>query len=428
MKLDLQEIKKSDKKQKNVLIGMKLLKNVMVIFSTIFLNVYIFKSLNNNVELYICGLLCSIGFAELISFVLFHVLSRKNTMIVYRCSFVLDIILIVSVLFIKTPTFPIILLFYFLQELSNACFYGPHEIGEMQHTSSKNSNKYLAKSTSISSLVKIVSPFLSGLIINKMSYAVLFVVVGVVAAIMFALSIFMRDFDVRDNKLDLKTFCKKAFKYPQARRFYLSFTFFRLSMGGTIYTILPVILFMKTGSEFSLGSWSSLFSFLTIVTLLTFMFVKNYKLKVILSVAMICCASLLITFWTSLVSFIIFNVVYYMFEKLYENEIFSTRLNVIKLPELEKYKREHHLIYDLFANIGYAVGYSVILLLYKTIPSANALSMIISIVGLLIIVSAILLILSKKSYEKEINEIESNFIVEGDNIGESKVSNEDTKI
>jgi MFS family permease len=406
MKIDIQAIRNNDKNQKDVLIGMKLLKNVMVVFSSIFLNVYIFKALNNNFELYLLGLLSAILFQQCISFVLFHVLSKKNAMIIYRCSFIFDIVLIILVLFIKSPSFPIILLFYFLQEFANACFYGPHEIGEMQHTSSKNSNKYLAKSTSITSLVKVVSPFLSGLIINQMSYAVLFIIVGIVAAIMFVLSIFMRDFAVSEGRIQLKTFCKKVFKYPHARRFYLSFTFFRLSLGGTIYTMLPVILFMKTGSEFSLGSWSSLFAVLTIVTLLAFMFVKNYKLKIILSITLLCIGCIMMTFWTSFISFIIFNVVYYMFEKLYENEIFSTRLNVIKLPEIEGYKREHHLIYDVFANFGYIIGYALILLLYKVIPSANVLSIIITAVGMLIIVSGVLLILSKNSYQNELVKLE----------------------
>lgn len=385
--------------QKGLLITMKLLKNIMVIFTTIFLNVYIFKALDNNFELYIFGIIFTIIAAEVLSLITLRLLSRKNAIWVYRFSFVVDIFLIIAVLFVKNPTFPIILIFYFLQELSNSLFYVPHENGEMKATDKGSANKFLAKSTIFTSLAKVVAPFLSGLTIDKLSYTVLFILVGIVAIIMFILSFFLNDFDVKDTKLKLREFQKKAFKYPHIKYFYLSFTFFRLSMGGTIYTILPVILFMKVGSEFSLGSYSSLFALLTIITLSIFMYIQNKKFNIILSTIMISISCIMITAWTTLTSFIIFNIIYYMFEKLYENEIFSMRLNAIKVPELESYKKEHHVFYDIFANIGYIIGYLLILLLYKTIYYTNILSIIISVIGLFIIISAILLIKSKVQYQ-----------------------------
>lgn len=398
-----QEIKENEIQQKRVLIILKLLKNIMVIFSTIFLNVYIFKALDSNFGLYLLSLIITVVLSEIASLVLFKFLSKRNAMIIYRLSFILDAFLIVLVLFIKTPSFPIILLFLFLQELANTFFYGPHEIGEMKATSASSSKKFLAKSTIITNLAKVISPFLSGLIIDKMSYAVLFIIIGINAIIMFFVSLFMRDFDIKDTKLHLKEFNRKAFKYSSVKNFYLSFAFFRLSLGGTIYTILPTVLFMKLGSEFSLGGWSSVFALFTILTMIIFMNIKKSKFIIILSNIMICLSCLLITFWTGIVSFIIFNAVYYTFEKLYENEIFSERLNAIKIPELEDYKKEHHLMYDVFANVGYLIGYLLIWILYKLIPSANTLSIIICIVGMLLIVSAYLLIKSKQDYSKIVN-------------------------
>lgn len=387
-------------KQKNILILIKLLKNIMVIFTTIFLNVYIFKALDNNFKVYLYGIIFTIAIDQILSLIVLSLLSKRNAKIVYRLSFVFDILLIVAVLLVKNPTFSIILLFYFLQELSNTCFYCPHEIGEMKATDNGNTNKFLAKSTIFTSLAKIVSPFLSGVIIEKLSYTLLFTIIGIVAVIMLILSLHMNDFDIRESRPQLKEFINKAFKYPHIKNFYLSFTFFRLSMGGTIYTILPVILFMKVGSEFSLGSYSSIFALLTIITMIIFMFIQNKKLNIILSTILMSISCMLITAWTTLVSFVIFNAIYYMFEKLYENEIFSMRLNVIKIPDLEDYKKEHHIVYDMFANMGYMAGYLMILLLYKTISITNILSIIVGVMGLFIIVSAIFLIKSKSEYER----------------------------
>ena len=401
----LQEIKENKKKQKAILICEKLLRNIMVTFSTIFLNVYIFNSLESNLELYLCALIFSIIFAEIISVVVLHVINKRNAMIIYRLSFVSDAILIILCLLIKSPTFPIILLFYFLQELANSCFGCPHEIGEMKATSSKDSKKFMAKSSIFSNLTKIAAPFLSGLIIDKLSYTWLFIIIGIVAVCMFVLSIFMQDFDANDNKLQLKTYCKKACKYPHVKDFYLCYGFFRFSMGGTIYTILPVILFLKVGSEYSLGSYSSIFAALTIITLLCFMNSKNYKFDIILSLVMISISCILIAFWSSFVSFVIFSVIHYMFERLYENDLYSTRLNTIKVQELESFKREHHFMYDLYANIGYIVGYLIILLLYKVIPSANILMIIICAIGLLFNVSGVFLIRSKLRYDKLIKQM-----------------------
>ena len=141
----------------------------MVIFTTIFLNVYIFKALDSNFNLYIFGIIFTILMSEILSLSVLKVLSKKNATSIYRLSFVVDILLIIAVLLVNAPSFPIILLFYFLQELSNSLFYAPHEIGEMKATDKSSANKFLAKSTIFTSLAKVVSPFLSGLAIDRLS-------------------------------------------------------------------------------------------------------------------------------------------------------------------------------------------------------------------------------------------------------------------
>lgn len=79
----------------------------------------------------------------------------------------------------------------------------------MKATNTKDSKKFMANSSIVSNLTKIASPFLSGLIIDKLSYTWLFVIVGIVTITMFVVSIFMRDFDANDGKLKLKEFCQK---------------------------------------------------------------------------------------------------------------------------------------------------------------------------------------------------------------------------
>ena len=396
------EIKQDEKVQRAVLITLKLLKKVMVVFSSIFLNVYIFQALDNDFSMYLIGLISAIVFNQIFSLVIFSILSQKNAMFIYRASFVFDIFLIILVIFIKSPTLPIILMFYALQELSNNCFYGPHEIGEMKATGHKNSSKYLVISTIFTSIVGIVSPFLSGLIIDKMSYTILFIIVGFIALVMFVVSIFMKDFDIISRKLQLKQFCQKAFKKPHIKSFYLSFTFFRFSIGGTVYSILPVVLFMKTNSEFSLGTYSSIFALLTILSLTIFMFIKRKDIVTIVAVVFMCVASIVLAFFSTFAMFVVFNAIYYSFGKIYENEVFSTRFNVIKTKELENYKKEHHLVYDIFANIGYMLGFLLIFLLYSVIPSADALTIIIGGLGLFMIISLILLMRAQNLYVKEV--------------------------
>ncbi len=410
----ISQIKQDPKAQKSILIVLKLLKKVMVVFSTIFLNVYIFQALDNNFTMYLCGLIVSIVFAEIFSLIIFSILSKKNAMLIYRMSFVFDAILIILVILIKTPTLPIIFMFYALQELSNCCFYGPHEIGEMKATSHKDSSKFLSLSTIMTSIVGVISPFFSGLIVDRLSYTILFIIVGVVAIIMLIFSFCMKDFDIVSRKLKIKEFCSKSFKKPHMVSYYFSFLMFRFSTGGTIYTILPVVLFMKTGSEFSLGTYSSLFALLTIITLLIFMFVKRKKIFTCVSVALICLSCLVLSIWSTFIVFVIFNAIYYSFGKIYENEIFSTRLNVIKTNELSMYKKEHHVMYDIFANIGYLCGYLFIMLLYNVIKLANALTIIIGILGMLMIVSLILLLRAQKYYQFELLKEEIDYDIDRD--------------
>ena len=167
---------------------------------------------------------------------------------------------------------------------------------------------------------------------------------------------------------------------------------------------------MKTNSEFSLGSYSSIFAALTIISLLIFMFIKKKNAITVLSVVLICLSCIALSIWSTFSSFIVFNAIYYSFGKIYENEVFSARLNVIKTKELAEYKKEHHVIYDIFANIGYFSGYLVIMLLYNLIPSADALTLAISILGLLMIASLVFLVRAQKLYQTEIKKEEDNAV------------------
>lgn len=406
---NLISIKNNIKIQKQILIALKFLKKIMVIFSTIFLNVYIYKSLEGNFNLYLIGIIVSIIFAEIFSIIIFNIISEKNHMIIYRLSFVLDAILIVLVIIIKSPTLPVIFVFYALQEMANACFYGPHEIGEMSATNNKNSSNFLMFSTIITSIASIISPFLNGIIIEKISYVLLFSIIGVIAIIMFILSLFMQKMSIPSRKLQLKQFNQIAFKMPHVKYFYLSFTFFRFSTGGTIYTILPVVLFIKTGSEFSLGTYSSLFALSTIITLSIFLFIKKNNFIPPLCAITLAISCIMLIFWSTFTAFIIFNLIYYTFGKLYENEIFAMRLNTIKTENLQIYKKEHHVMYDIFANIGYIIGYLLIYLFINVIKSTDILTIVIGIMGTFIIISMLFLYKAKKEYSKFIiNENKQN--------------------
>ena len=63
------EIKQDEKVQRAVLITLKLLKKVMVVFSSIFLNVYIFQALDNDFSMYLIGLISAIVFNQIFSLV-----------------------------------------------------------------------------------------------------------------------------------------------------------------------------------------------------------------------------------------------------------------------------------------------------------------------------------------------------------------------
>ena len=79
------------------------------------------------------------------------------------------------------------------------------------------------------------------------------------------------------------------------------------------------------------------------------------------------------------------------FGTIIESESCSAVYASIKVDELEKYRKEHMLIFNIYMFIGQVISYSLVYVLYNYFYNVNVLSITISILMFFLIIAAIYL-------------------------------------
>ena len=158
-------------------------------------------------------------------------------------------------------------LFRILYSLAKTCYSVPYEIVIMGSNNHKTMSNFLANVNILNYLATIFTPIFSGFIIEKFSYNILFVILSIEALLIIIISLQIKSFYVDEKKVNLKSYFSKIKKYSHLSNIYKCMFFRRISLQGAITDLLPVLLFLKIGSELSVGSYNSMFAIISIVSL-----------------------------------------------------------------------------------------------------------------------------------------------------------------
>ena len=144
--------------------------------------------------------------------------------------------------------------------------------------------------------------------------------------------------------------------------------FRRISLQGAITDLLPVLLFLKIGSELSVGGYNSMFAIISIVSLFILKLVnkKGIHKKFYISFAIfIFVSSLFLIFNTSFITLLIYYILINSLGSVLESESCSVVYDAINVDELSQYKREHQITFNIYMLFGQIISYSFALVLYK---------------------------------------------------------------
>ncbi len=102
-------------------------------------------------------------------------------------------------------------------------------------------------------------------------------------------------------------------------------------------------------------------------------------------------SSLMVVFNASFATLLIYYILMNSFGKTIESESCSAVYAAIKVDNLEKYRKEHIMIFNMYMFVGQIISYSLVFILYNFFYNLNILSISIAILMFFLIISTIYL-------------------------------------
>ena len=378
-----------DEQNRKTIAQISFMRSFITVFFNIFFNIYVLKIIND-VGFVIKVNLISLIFGFTFNTIILKYINSKNAKYIYRSSFILLVVCIGLLLGLKENIIKYIFLFKMLYALQEVSFYGPLELITMGANSHKTFSSFQANMNIISNIATIVTPVFSGFIIEKFSYNILFVILIIEAIVIIITSTKISNFYIEDRKVNIKEFWDKAKKYPHMKDIYKCMFYRRISAQGAIVDLLPIILFLKLGSEFSVGTYSAVFAMLSIfaLSLLKLINKKNIKKKFYVPLAIIIFASTIILVCIpSYEAILIYYICMKTLGKVIESESCSAVYEAINVQELSKYNREHDIVFNVYMFAGQVISYSLTYTLYTFFYNENILSVAVSVIMFFLIIS-----------------------------------------
>ncbi len=383
-------------------------RNFIRIFFTLFFNIYILKIVNNDLSFVIKYSLFGVIAEIIICYIVLKFINSKNAKIIYKMSFPLLILNILALMVFKEKIVNYIFIFKILERLTEVCYSAPYELIVIGSSNKKdisnNMSNFIANINILSGIATILTPIFSGFIIQKFSYYMLFIILIIEATIIIIISFKIKDFTVNDKELQLSKFWKIAKTKNHLQDIYKCMFYRRISSKGAITELLPIILFLRLGTELDLGTYNSIFAIISIISLQILKIInsKNVKKGFYKYLAItIFISSILVVYNSSFITLLIYYILMNSFGTIIETESCSMVYEIIKTENLIQYKKEHIFIFNIYMAIGQIISYSLVYILYNHYYDINILSISVSILMFFLIISTEYLNKTKKYVENK---------------------------
>lgn len=370
------------------------LRKFMSVFFSLFFNIYILKIVNNDMNFILKYTVYSVVLGFILEYILLKVINSKNASLVYRMSFILSVISIILLITFKENIIKYIYLFKTLDTMRSLFYAVPYELIVIGSNSNKTMSSYLANLNILENITAILAPIFSGFVIEKFSYHILFIILALEAVFIILISLKIKDFTVQDNKMKLVEFWKIAKKEQHLKDIYKCMFFRRISTQGAMTELLPIVLFLRLGTELGFGGYHTAFAILSIVSLQILKIInrRNIKKNFYPYMAIIIfISSLFVVFNASFITLLIYYILMNSFGTIIESESCSAVYAAIKMNNLEKYRKEHMMTFNIYMFIGQLISYSLVYILYHYFYNVNILSIAIAILMAFLIIATVYL-------------------------------------
>ncbi len=378
-------------KNKKTLAALSLLRKIFEIFSSLFLSIYLFQLVQGDFNFLLLYAAFNAVVGCIINFLLMKVMRPDNANFIFRSSIACEIIGILMLLIMRENLLSVIWLFALVQRFAKNAHYVVYEVTLIRSTKTQSLSSYVAGINILGGMITLIAPLVMGYTITNFSWHVVFILM-LIDAIASAVIATKVDFSVIDNGFRPVKFWKKAFKNKTMRSAYFIFYLKRLSgSDGVLEYLLPVVLFLALGTEFSIGNYDSLFSVVYIIMLeiVRVLNKKGMAKKFYVPLALL----MLISAANMVADFSTFSILLFYFTMktggaLIALEGSSMIYTVINKEKLSNYTREHHFTWNLFLSLGNLTGIAIAYIIYNNFYSQEVFASVILVLMIFFVIQA----------------------------------------
>lgn len=381
-------------RNKKTLATLSLLRKIFDIFSSIFLNIYLFKLVQGNLNFILLYAAFNAITGCLLNFVIVKIINSRNANHIFRLSFVCEIISMLALLVLKENILSVIWLFALVQRLAKVSYYAVYEVTLIRSTKTHSLSSFVAGVNILSSAIAMVVPVLMGYVITNFSWHLVFILM-LTDAVISAMVASKVDFKVVHNSFRPLAYWRKAAKNKTLRKAYLVLFLRRLSStDGVLEYLLPVLLFLALGTEFSVGNYDSLFSVVYIIMLegVRILNKKGAAKKFYVPLA-------LLTFIGASIMVADFNkfsiLLFYFTIKTGGTIIVTEESSMIyaigNKEKLSAYTREHQMTWNIFLALGNLLGIAIAYLIFNFFYSKEVFAVVILVLMVFFVLQAYIL-------------------------------------
>lgn len=340
---------------------------IISIFLDTFLAAYFYKISEQNI-LYL-SIYNIIGwiFATIGAFAVANIIKCKDKVKLYRFGTFIKSIYIFMIMLLGEKIVNYVYIIGIMYGISTATTGFPYNMIESENVSNKERSRYLGFSSVATEITSLIVPIFLGAYITFESYQVAAILIFTFSIIKLILSFKIENKNVQNSKVNLKDFYNIWSKDSILKKLYTIEFFKGFNRYGVMSLVVSLLIIYQSNNELELGSWTSLFSLFTIISMYLFgKFYKNKKKRKLMTYSLIAIliSFVLIFYKINLITVILYNISYYIFMNII---LKITEINLFDYSNKEPFKTnfntEYFIFRELFLNIGRTLGYTALLFL-----------------------------------------------------------------
>lgn len=393
-------------KNYKILFSLRLLKSILINFVDVFLVLYFINVSNNNI--------LPLGIYKLVAMVTVWIvilLSRnlcksKNRVWLMRIGIVMYFLYFLAIILLKEKVIKYIYLIGLLYGLEEGFYYSVYNTIESDGIENKDREKYLGTFNGVKNIVSIIFPLFFGSLIQNSGFITTIVFALIIVVLQIVLSIVLEDNNIPEgNKTNIKNFVIVMKDYPELKSIIKADICSGLTYSeGALSYVITIYIIRIFSESVSLGIFTSIFSFISVI--IGFLFVKVLKPKYY---TRLLCATLPITIILLCIMILNCNfttvVLYNLFQTISKllSDLIRER-NIFNFSNIEIIRKKFKVEYFLTLETSLCIGRVISNLLFILMAFLNS-NFIMAIFIVFVILQAISLIKLQSDMNKfdEIN-------------------------